>query len=208
MTDERRLVVHTSQRFVLDGLCWVCKREPMLDLVGATTASGDLAELCERERPHVVLVDVDSVGDPIDLARVLLRLDKLVRLVALRRSSVAPNSIALRRAGYRATVHHDDGLVALLDALRVDSVAPVSNLSMRVLADAGPSLTAREHDVLMLIANGCSTQETSGRLGISAKTVENHKQRMFRKLDVQSQAHAVSVAMRHGLLRQALAQEA
>ena len=35
---------------------------------------------------------------------------------------------------------------------------------------------------------------------ISAKTVENHKQRVFRKLDVQSQSHAVSVAMRLGLL--------
>lgn len=207
--DSKRLVVHASQRLVLEGLCWVAEREPALEVVGATTTSGELVALCERQRPHVVLTDVDSVSDPVELARDLLRRDKLVRLVALRRSTASPGSIALRRAGYRATVHHDDGLGPLLSALRVDGVAPVSPLpARRPGGDVGPTLTTREHDVLTLIANGCSTQETSARLGISAKTVENHKQRMFRKLDVQSQAHAVSVAMRHGLLRQTLAREA
>lgn len=50
------------------------------------------------------------------------------------------------------------------------------------------------------MAQGFRTSEIAEQLDISLKTVENHKQRLFRKLDVQNQAHAVSVAMRQGLL--------
>jgi DNA-binding CsgD family transcriptional regulator len=61
-------------------------------------------------------------------------------------------------------------------------------------------LTARELDVLGLVGAGHTTREVSEALGISPKTVENHKQRIFVKLGVQNQAHAVAVAMRTGLL--------
>ncbi len=62
-------------------------------------------------------------------------------------------------------------------------------------------LTTRELHVLHLVGAGYTSREISGRLDISHKTVENHKQRIFGKLGVQNQAHAVSVAMRAGLLR-------
>jgi DNA-binding CsgD family transcriptional regulator len=62
------------------------------------------------------------------------------------------------------------------------------------------SLTTRELDVLNLIGCGHTTSEIGPRLGISPKTVENHKQRLFAKLGVSNQAHAVAVSMRLGLL--------
>jgi DNA-binding NarL/FixJ family response regulator len=61
-------------------------------------------------------------------------------------------------------------------------------------------LTDRETEVLQLIADGLTTKDVSGRLGISPKTVENYKQHMFSKLGVQSRAHAVAVGSRMGLL--------
>jgi DNA-binding CsgD family transcriptional regulator len=65
----------------------------------------------------------------------------------------------------------------------------------------GASLTLREVDVLNLVGAGLTSREISVALEISHKTVENHKQRIFCKLGVQNQAHAVSVAMRTGVLR-------
>lgn len=203
----RRVVLHAGQRLVLEGLRLVCDGEPSLEVVGATTSTDDVPRLCAETRPHVVLLDVDDAADPHEVARQVLRTDKLTRLVAVRRSSTTVSSMSLRRAGYRALVDHADGLSALLEALHVDNLSVVTPMSRRPV-EGVPVLTAREHDVLLLIAHGCSTFETSRRLGISAKTVENHKQRMFRKLDVQSQAHAVAVAMRHGMLRRRLALEA
>ena len=46
MSDDRRLVIHASQRLVLEGLCWVCEREAALDVVGATKSSDRLSVLC------------------------------------------------------------------------------------------------------------------------------------------------------------------
>ena len=50
------------------------------------------------------------------------------------------------------------------------------------------------------IGAGSTTRGVAETMGISPKTVENHKQRIFSKLGVQNQAHAVAVAMRQGLL--------
>jgi DNA-binding NarL/FixJ family response regulator len=62
------------------------------------------------------------------------------------------------------------------------------------------TLTGRELEVLRLIGAGRTTRQISDALGISQRTVENHKRRIFAKLDVQSQAHAVASAARLGLL--------
>lgn len=70
----------------------------------------------------------------------------------------------------------------------------------RTMELAAPALTGRELEVLRLIGAGRTTREISGALGVSRRTVENHKRRIFAKLDVQSQAHAVASAARLGLL--------
>lgn len=71
----------------------------------------------------------------------------------------------------------------------------------KVVQVAPPALTGRELEVLRLIGAGRTTREISVVLGVSRRTVENHKRRIFAKLDVQSQAHAVASAARMGLLR-------
>lgn len=70
----------------------------------------------------------------------------------------------------------------------------------QVVQVAAPTLTGREIDVLRLIGAGRTTREISIVLGVSRRTIENHKRRIFAKLDVQSQAHAVASAARLGLL--------
>lgn len=63
-----------------------------------------------------------------------------------------------------------------------------------------PLLTPREAEVLAALADGLSTKAIAGRLKMANKTVENHKLRIFDKLGVHTQAHAVVVAIRHGLV--------
>jgi DNA-binding CsgD family transcriptional regulator len=70
----------------------------------------------------------------------------------------------------------------------------------QVVQVAAPALTGREIEVLRLIGAGRTTREISIVLGVSRRTVENHKRRIFAKLNVQSQAHAVASAARLGLL--------
>jgi DNA-binding NarL/FixJ family response regulator len=63
-----------------------------------------------------------------------------------------------------------------------------------------PILTPREVQVMQSIGNGLATAQVAIALGITRKSVENHKQRIFAKLGVQSQAHAVAMAVESGLL--------
>jgi len=62
-------------------------------------------------------------------------------------------------------------------------------------------LTRRELDVLRLLSQGCRSSEVGALLGVSARTVENHKRRIFAKLGVHGETPAVAEAIRRGLLQ-------
>ena len=112
--------------------------------------------------------------------------------------------IALARSSTRV-VSFDDGMTIemILAAVRADDGAKVLGPTCSTATPARPgaiALTPREVEILTRIARGFSTREVSEQLGISPRTVENHKRRIFAKLDVQNQAHAVAIATRAGLL--------
>jgi len=64
----------------------------------------------------------------------------------------------------------------------------------------GIALTARERQILSLISTGCSNREIGERLGVSLKTVDNHRTNLMQKLDVHSVVELLSYALREGLL--------
>jgi DNA-binding NarL/FixJ family response regulator len=66
--------------------------------------------------------------------------------------------------------------------------------------DADP-LTARERQVLQLVAEGKSTKETARILGVSVKTAESHRTRLMRKLDIHETASLVRYAIRRGMVK-------
>lgn len=66
--------------------------------------------------------------------------------------------------------------------------------------DGAPDLTLREQQVLNLVAEGCSNAGIAERLGISEKTVDNHRYRMMAKLNVHSIAQLIAYALKEGLL--------
>ena len=92
----------------------------------------------------------------------------------------------------------DSAISAIVDQLlgESDSGAP-----RNPVPDASSQrLTAREVEVVEAIADGLSNRVIGRRLGITEKTVDNHKQRIYAKLGVQSQAHAVAVTLATGVL--------
>jgi len=62
-------------------------------------------------------------------------------------------------------------------------------------------LTPREREVLQLVAEGRSTKEVAGILGVSVKTAETHRTRLMTKLDIHHTAGLVHYAIRRGLIR-------
>src|SRR5450759_3419784 len=109
-------------------------------------------------------------------------------------------------AAYRCLVHlfeHGDGaaLATILTRLRsVVAPKPEPPTGPAVERHASVTLTRREHEVLEFIAAGYGSVNIAARLGLSHATVRSHVQRLLRRLEVHSQAEAVSVAFRRGLL--------
>jgi DNA-binding NarL/FixJ family response regulator len=196
-----RCVLYGRHRILLDGLAMLLGSAPDVRLVGATSDDHELQELCTLERPDAVIVTIDSELNAEYLIANLRRRHRSVRIVAIptRRTWLSP--ARLQQAGATVVLSHGTALAGLVDVVRSDADVPdVTPISRVQPLRQNGTLTPRELDVLRLVAAGLTTGEIGPRLGISPKTVENHKQRLFAKLGVQNQAHAVSIAMRAGLL--------
>lgn len=177
-----RGVVQIRQWLLREGVARSLDAEPDLEVVAAVATAAELAGAVEHHQPvDFAIVDLDglTVGDVPTI--------RGVRLVA---SAARPADAAhvAGRFGIAEVVAHADGVTGLVAAIR-RSPAPV----------AAP-LTNREVDVLRGVAAGQSAHEIAELLRVSPKTVDNHKHRIYAKLGVQSQAHAVAVATRAGLI--------
>ncbi len=199
-----RVGVQQRQRLFREGLAMFLGRHADVEVVGTARTAPELVRLCDQSRPDVVLMEVDVTDwDACRLAAALLARHRGLRIVGLPPGPGPALPGRAQRAGIETLLSRscgsDDVLAAVLRAPGPGRVVPLPR------GDDGdevgpPRLTERERQVLQLIGTGATSKETSARLGISRKTVENYKQRIFAKLEVQNQAHAVALAMRRGLL--------
>jgi DNA-binding NarL/FixJ family response regulator len=200
--------VQQQRRLFREGLVHLLTVEDDLEVCGTAATGEELVKLCAEQRPDVALIEADATGwDVARLCAGLRRAHPGLRLIGL---SAGPNTSAeisqAKRLTMSALVSRRTGIAGITAALRAAVTEPQPVHTAVFPSSSGESsvrgvLTDRELHVLHLVGAGCTSREISSRLGISHKTVENHKQRVFGKLGVQNQAHAVSVAMRAGLLR-------
>jgi len=199
-----RVCVQQRERLFREGLGQILQAEDDIEVAGAVAAGEELIRLCEQQRLDAALVDLDSPdwSHGRIATRLRRRLPRL-RVVGLYTALSTAEARLLRQTGVVA-VSHRDGIGPILDAVR--GITAGSRTSLQPITahgrhtSPGVTLTAREVAVLTLVGGGHTSREISDQLHISHKTVENHKQRIFGKLGVQNQAHAVSVAMRKGMI--------
>jgi DNA-binding NarL/FixJ family response regulator len=204
-----KIAVQQRQRLFREGLGQLLQAEDDLEVVGTAGTSTELIAVCEARCPDGVILEADAVDwDSGRLARGLRRGLPGVRILGLTSGEMSRAGTArAHRDGFRDVLPRSAGIVQILLALRATSALHRVRLypapaDPSVAADPGDAvLTARELTILTLVGAGFTSREISSELTISHKTVENHKQRIFGKLGVQNQAHAVSVAMRLGLMR-------
>ena len=169
-----------------------------VDLVGEAGTVAEAVELVRRTTPDVVLLDVHMPdGGGVAVLSTLGQDSPATRFLALSVSDAAADVIAVVRAGARGyvtkTVSPDD----LLDAVRrvADGDAVFSPRLAGFVLDAFRSeapvadeeldrLTAREREVLRLLARGYAYKEIAAQLFISLKTVETHASAVLRKLQL------------------------
>lgn len=198
-----KVVVQERRRLFRDGLALVLDAQAELEVVGTAGSLAELQLIAGGGAVDVAVVELDLEPAP---ERIVARLGTRsgLALVGLGRDVTERAARTAVRSGFAAVVDRERGAAAITRAVRSVGLGKVIDLTAAPEQLCRPDLfqllSARELEVLLCVGQGNTSRETSELLGISRKTVENHKQRTFQKLGVQNQAHAVSVAIRRGLL--------
>ncbi|MFF7986723.1 response regulator [Streptomyces sp. NPDC007901] len=216
-----RILVADDQQVVRSGLVLLIGMLDGVEVVGAARDGAEAVELAERLRPDVVLMDLNMpVLDGVSATAVLQ--EKLPGTAVLVLTTYADDDSVFPalRAGARGylTKDADDGEVEtairqvydgrtwldpavqarLVTALRHDDAPPPAPGTRR--AGALPDgLTAREAEVLALIAQGLGNAEICRRLVVSQATVKTHINHIFAKTGATDRAQAVGYAYRNHL---------
>ena len=218
MTGPIRVLVADDQRVVREGLGTLLGLITGIDVVG-TAADGDEAlALAIQLRPDVVLMDLRMPRcDGIEATRRLRGHDAGIKVLVLTTYADDRSVIDALRAGARGYLTKDAGAAEIRAALeRVTRGQPAIDPAVQqhlldAITASGPSqdaepappfpagLTAREAEVLSLIAQGLSNSEIASQLVLSETTVKSHINHLFAKTGVRDRAQAVTYAYQHGL---------
>ncbi len=209
-----RVVVADDQTAVREGLALLLDLLDDVDVVGSAADGEEAATLVAEHGADVVLMDLRMPRCDGVTATARIRADHPeTQIVVLTTYAEDADILAALRAGALGYLTKDAGRAQIAAAVRAaangQSVLD-PQVQQRLLAAATGAvpvaegglpdgLTAREGDVLRLIAGGLSNREIAAKLYVSEATVKSHINRLFAKTGVRDRAQAVQYAYRHGL---------
>ena len=213
-----RVLLVDDQPLLRTGFRLILQTEPDIEVVGEA-ADGQVALAQARAlHPDVVLMDIRMPRmDGVEATRRLAELDAAPRVLVLTTYDLDEYVVESLRAGASGFLLKDVPAEDLVDAVRVVHrgeavVAP--RVTRRLLdrfarqlpaataapATPLPSLTEREHQVLLLVARGLSNAEIAAELVLSETTVKTHVSNVLMKLGLRDRVQAVVLAYERGLV--------
>ena len=211
-----RVAIVENETLVREGLRRVLELDGGLRVEGEARDGAEAVEMLRRSRPDVALLDVRMPrADGIAVLRELGADANPIRCIVLTTFDDADAFLAALRAGARGYLLKDASPKELGEAIRAVAAGgtwfkpAVSDTVLRGLAslqtgerhdEVREDLTARERDVLRLLAGGYSNREIGDALGVAERTVKNHVASILAKLWVRDRTRAVLKALSLRLL--------
>ncbi|CAB4742605.1 unannotated protein [freshwater metagenome] len=208
MSESISVMLVDDHELIRAGLAGVFDLQPDMQVVGqAGSVREALARFAEL-RPDVVVTDLQlGDGTGLDIVRQLRRDHDDVGLIVLTMHSGDDQIFAAMEAGASGFVGKDAPSTEVVKAARHAHVSPRSFICsglvgamMRRGASESTRLTDREHEVLVLLAEGLGAAQIGAQLYMSESTAKSHIARIYQKLGAANRAQALVTAMRIGLL--------
>jgi DNA-binding NarL/FixJ family response regulator len=209
-----RILLADDHAILRQGLRAMLDSTPEFEVVGEATTGEEAVTRSAELRPDVVLMDIQMPDlNGIEATRRVVDTDPNAGVVILTMFRDDDSVFAAMRAGARGYVVKDAGGEEVLRVVRAVASGEAHfgpEIAKRLMgffsaprsapaSEVFPELTAREHEVLDLIARGLSNTEISRRFFLSPKTVRNHISNIFTKLRVADRAEAIVRAREAGL---------
>jgi DNA-binding NarL/FixJ family response regulator len=193
---------------IRDGLEGVFSLEPTMKVVGSARTVAEALQMYDEHTPDVIVTDLQlQDGTGLDVIRRVRRQSDKVGLVVLTMHAGDEQIFASMEAGASAFVGKDAPSTEVVKAAAHAALSPRSFLCaglvqamVRRTSGESTRLSDREHDVLLLLAEGLSSGEIAPKLHLSESTVKSHVARIYQKLGAANRAQALVTAMRIGLL--------
>ncbi len=180
------------------------------EVVGEADNGEEALELVRTTAPDIVLMDLSMpVLDGVSATRRITEEFPDVRVVVLTMHDDPQRTRAALEAGAIGYMTKGTSFADVLDTLRramagEEVLSPQLAASMLTAASGANAsdelLSDRQTEILQMIADGLSTKQVARELGITQKTVHNHLNAIYRRLDTQSLTHAVLSAVRLGII--------
>ena len=208
----KRLVLIEDQTAIRELIAEVLKLDAGYQLVGEAGDGQSAVQLCLEKKPDVCVLDAKLPGlNGVDVLRRVA--GKLPAMRVLVFSGYESPSLVreMLEAGAHGFVEKTAGLLEFKRGLETVSRGgtyfgpSVASLLRAVVtnpgaAPSGDMLTVREREILQLVAESHTTKEIAAKLAISAKTVDNHRTNLMRKLNLHDVAGLTRYALEQGIV--------
>jgi len=216
-----RLLLADDHTLFRQGIRNLLSNEPDLEVAGEAADAGEAIPLAAELRPDIVLMDIGMPGvSSFDAARQIIRNRPETKVLFLTMYDDEDYLVEAMEVGAGGYLLKDIPSQQLVSAIRevhrggiylsprmlsrlVDDFRSRIKTSARLPRYA--TLTAREKEVLKLLAEGQSVKEIASSLNLSVKTVEAHKFNLMRKLDIHNKTQLVQYAIQKKIIRIPLA---
>jgi DNA-binding NarL/FixJ family response regulator len=209
-----KIILADDHKIVRDGLRSLLENQQDMEIVAEAEDGRTTVQQAQKFSPDVIIMDI-SMHDlnGIEATRQIIARSPGVKVLALSMHSDKRFIAGMLSAGASGYLLKESAFSELVNAIRV-VVSNQTYLSPRVAgmvtedyvhhlsatdSSVRSTITAREREVLQLLAEGKSTKQMAVQLHVSVKTIETHRQKIMDKLDIYSVAELTKYAIREGL---------
>jgi DNA-binding NarL/FixJ family response regulator len=208
-----KVLIADDHKIIREGLRTLIEKEKGMEVIAEAEEGRSAVQLARKLLPDVVIMDIGMPGlNGIEATRQIVKEAPEVKVVALSMHANARFVAEMLKAGASAYVLKDAAFEELVRAINcvtaekiylcpavADTFKKGTTCFPKSAATVFSILTAREREVLQLLAEGNNTKEVAALLYVSVKTIETHRVQIMKKLDIHSVAELTKYAIREGL---------